>query len=66
MPPEHQDNIETAFNSSHGSDGSSFACGKVREIHSWIATLSLNVLPSTTSTGTLCLGLIFRYSADLC
>jgi hypothetical protein len=66
MPPEHHDINEIACNSCQGSAGSNFACGKVRAIQVWIATLSLRILPSTISSGTLCLGLIFRYSGELC
>ena len=66
IPDAHHDISEIAFNSCQGSDGSSLACGKVRAIQICIATFSLSVWPSITSSGTLCLGLIFMYSADLC
>ena len=66
MPPEHQDIKESACNSSHGSAGSNCAAGKVRAIQAWIATLSLRIFPSTISSGTLCLGLIRRYSDEFC
>ena len=66
MPDEHHDRIEIAFSSCHGSAGSNFACGKLREIQSWIAVLSVSGSPSTSNSGTLCLGLSFRYSAEFC
>ena len=66
MPPEHHDISEIACSSCHGSAGSSFACGNVRAIQVWIAMLSLRIFPSTISSGTLCFGLIFRYSGELC
>lgn len=66
MPPEHHDIKETACSSRHGSAGSSLACGKVRAIQIWIATLSLKNFPSTVRSGTLCFGLIFKYSGEVC
>ena len=65
MPAEHQDMIEMALSSCHGSDGRSFACGKLRAIHIWMAGLSVRGWPSTMSKGTLCFGLICRYEANL-
>jgi len=64
MPDEHQARIEIALSSCQGSAGSTRACGKVRLIQSWIATFSVSGSPSTMSSGTLCLGLSFRYSGD--
>ncbi len=66
MPPEHHDINEMACNSCHGSAGSNFARGKVRAIQVCIATLSLQTFPSTMRSGTLCFGLIFRYSGEVC
>ena len=66
MPPEHHDINEMACNSCHGSAGSNFACGKERAIQIWIAMLSLRTFPSTTRSGTLCFGLIFKYSGEVC
>ena len=66
MPEEHHECSEIAFSSCQGSAGSSFACGKWRAIQIWIAVLSLKICPSTTSSGTLCLGLSFRYSGEFC
>ena len=60
MPDAHHDMIEIACSSCQGSAGMSFACGKVRAIQVWIATFSVSALPSTSSSGTLCLGLSFR------
>ena len=60
MPDEHHDMTEIALSSCHGSAGSSFACGKLRAMKSWMAVLSVSGSPSTSSSGTLCLGLSFR------
>ncbi len=66
MPEEHHAIKDIACSSCHGSLGSNFAAGKLRAIHIWIATLSVMVLPSTISTGTLCFGLSFKYSGVCC
>src|SRR5436305_14889530 len=66
MPEAHHDNNDIACTSCIGSAGSSFAAGKLRAIQIWIATFSVRGSPSITSTGTLCLGLTRKYSADLC
>ena len=57
MPDAHHDITEIACNSCQGSVGSSFAAGKLRAIHCWMATFSVSGFPSTTSSGTLCFGL---------
>ena len=66
MHDEHHDRMEIAFSSCQGSAGRSFACGKFRAIHIWIAALSVSTWPSIRRTGTLCLGLIFRKSGERC
>ena len=66
MPPEHHDINETACSSCQGSSGSNLASGKVCAIQIWIATLSLKIFPSTMRSGTLCFGLIFKYSGEVC
>ena len=66
MPEANQLISEMAFTSFIGSAGRSFAAGKVRDIQTAIATFSVRGSPSITSTGTLCLGLTFRYSGLMC
>jgi hypothetical protein len=66
MPEAHHANSEIACSSCIGSAGSSFAAGKLRAIQIWIATFSVSGAPSITKTGTLCFGLICRYSAVVC
>ena len=66
MPPEHHDINEIACSSCHGSAGSNLAPGKVRAIQIWMAMLSLRTFPSTMRSGTLCFGLVLRYSGEVC